>query len=531
MKYSLSRFACLALALVMALSLCACGGGNKEPADPNHFDFGKYELDYKGACLMYNEYSEDALVLTFQFTNNSKENASYGWSIYEKVIQDGVELESTYVVTDWETYESVSENYFTEVAPGESLEIRLPFKINGTGTVEVNLSDLWDNYTYTITVNPAELEREDVGDPDDSGLYSDPVEGDPTEGDARPVEASFTDWWDGDWYGWWIISSGTGDYEDAVGYWWDVCARIVAYDTQSGAMVIWDDDDRSMDNACGQIQVSFNEAGVGEHGTMMAEGGAFMDQVLGHADWIVDPGLEKVDDLIWIDGSYDGENGSYSYEMFLRPWGVIWDDITEEVTGYNNPLPNTYDWYLGFVNAGQPMPDSFDATVDGGSATAAVEPSAPAETGASAATPNGKMVPFCVEGATFNDLPFTVSFSLPEGTWDLEDYIHAYNFKICNWFDANESPFDTPFIWVMLHDNEEKLNFYVNDYENLTETEGRTIGGIAMQGRIYDYVGYEQMQEYYGVLPSGIGVSIRFVKVPESLLPECCAILDTFTFG
>lgn len=39
-----------------------------------------------------------------------------------------------------------------------------------------------------------------------------------------------------------------------------------------------------------------------------------------------------------------------------------------------------------------------------------------------------------------------------------------------------------------------------------------------------------QLQEYYGVLPSGVGVSIRLIKAPDSVLPECYAILDTFTF-
>lgn len=202
MKQKFSRILCLALALVMALILCACGK-DKASDDPNHFDFGKYALDYKGACIMYNEYGEDALVLTFRFTNNSKEDASYGWSIYEKVIQNGAELESTYVVTDWETYESVSESYFTDVAPGESIEIRLPYKINGTDAVEATLSDLWDNYTYTITVNPAELEREDNSNPDgdDSSLYNfDSVDATPTEEETESAVAAYTDWWDGDWY-------------------------------------------------------------------------------------------------------------------------------------------------------------------------------------------------------------------------------------------------------------------------------------------------------------------------------------------
>lgn len=37
--------------------------------------------------------------------------------------------------------------------------------------------------------------------------------------------------------------------------------------------------------------VSLSEAGTGEYGTMMSEGGWFTDIELEHADWIVDPGL------------------------------------------------------------------------------------------------------------------------------------------------------------------------------------------------------------------------------------------------
>lgn len=532
MKQKFSRFLCLALALVMALSLCACGK-DKGSDDPNHLDFGKYTLDYKGACIMVDEAGDDAVVLTFQFTNNAKEDASYGWSIYEKVTQDGTELESSYVVADYETYESVSESYFTNVAPGESIEIRLPFKLNGTGTVEVALSDLWDNYTHTITVNPAELERETVANPngDIGGLDIFGSEGsDPTETEAQTATGTFVDWWAGDWYGWWIISSGTGDYSDAAGYWWDVCARIVTYDAQSGQIVMWDDDDRSIASACCVAQVSFNEAGTGEHGTMMSESGAFMDQVLGHADWIVDPGLEKVDDLIWIDGTYYGETGSYSYDIYLRPWGVTWDDITEEVTGYENPLPNTYDWYLSFINAGQPMPDSFDATVDGGAATPGSDATEATEA-TTVAAPTGNMIPFTIAGETTNGTAVPVKFSIPEGTWDMEDQKFAYNIDLYNCPDTDEGTFDVPRISISLKDNEEKLNFYVDQYENLSETEGRTIGGIEMKGRKYDYTGYEQLQEYYGVLPSGVGVSIRLIKVPDSVLPECYAILDTLTFN
>ena len=45
-----SKLLCILLVASMLLSLAACGGG--KPADPNLLKVGKYELLYKGACIM-----------------------------------------------------------------------------------------------------------------------------------------------------------------------------------------------------------------------------------------------------------------------------------------------------------------------------------------------------------------------------------------------------------------------------------------------------------------------------------------------
>lgn len=206
-------------------------------------------------------------------------------------------------------------------------------------------------------------------------------------------------------------------------------------------------------------------------------------------------------------------------------------------------LPYTYNsWYLPLLNSGAAMPDAIGQGVSEGSSASntpsVTEAPAPAPTEAPtsaptevpAAAPSGKMVPFSIDGKTINDATFTLNFSLPEGVWDMETYKFPYNFKIHNCPDGDDVPWDTPFIWILYYDSESIMNTDVPNYENVSETEGRTIGGVAMQGRKFDRYGYTQMQEYYGVLPSGLAVAIRFVKVPDSLLPECYAILDTISF-
>ena len=66
-----SKLLCILLVASMLLSLAACGGG--KPADPNLLKVGKYELLYKGACIMKDYDGNDALVLTLDYTNNTDE--------------------------------------------------------------------------------------------------------------------------------------------------------------------------------------------------------------------------------------------------------------------------------------------------------------------------------------------------------------------------------------------------------------------------------------------------------------------------
>ena len=85
MKQTKTKLLCLLIAALMLLSLAACG---KETAtEPNLIKLGDRELLYKGACIMEDSSGNDAVVLTLDFTNNGKENASYLWSVDETVMK------------------------------------------------------------------------------------------------------------------------------------------------------------------------------------------------------------------------------------------------------------------------------------------------------------------------------------------------------------------------------------------------------------------------------------------------------------
>ena len=349
MKKNIARFVCLLLAAVMALSLAACGK-EKTPSDPDHIVIGDYELQYKGACLMTDTDGKDSIVLTLDFTNNSKEDAVYLWSVFEKVVQNGTELEGAFIYVSEDSYEMVTDAQLTDVAPGETIEVRSAYTLIDTASpVEITFFDLLEKYKGTITIDPTTLTRDEETAAAFAGTKgkSDIPTGDP-----------LLDWWNGDWYGWWTVSGGDGDYESWSNLWWDCCANISIGAEYTGEIIIWDED-LPLDNAVCEASVSLSAAGTGEHGTLFSEEGYFMDGDLAHADWIVDPGLMDYEDMICIDGWYEDESGSFKYNMYLRPWGTLWDDVD------SGDWPDNYEnWYLPLIEAGKSAPSTVGGEPD-----------------------------------------------------------------------------------------------------------------------------------------------------------------------
>ncbi len=76
----------------------------------------------------------------------------------------------------------------------------------------------------------------------------------------------------------------------------------------------------------------------------------------------------------------------------------------------------------------------------------------------------------------------------------------------------------------------DKINFYKDSFENLTELAPRTIGGIEMQGRSYKYIGMNWI-EYYGEIAEGVWVSVKLTGVDLSEGTETEAILLSMAFA
>lgn len=157
------------------------------------------------------------------------------------------------------------------------------------------------------------------------------------------------DWWSGTWYGWYVISNANSAYESNINNAYDVTATIEVYADDTGYVDIVDIDG---DDVC-WCSVTFGP-GITENGCMMSEEGSIFGFDIGHADWIVDPGASMVSDfdyMIEIDGTIVDEDGDwFDYKLFLRPWGMEWEDIRYADTSnmlYDDMMPLYYDdWYL-----------------------------------------------------------------------------------------------------------------------------------------------------------------------------------------
>lgn len=157
-------------------------------------------------------------------------------------------------------------------------------------------------------------------------------------------------WWNGSWYGWWMVEDASGAYTDIIGNWWDCCAVIELNEDGEGTMVIFDEDG-SLTDPISEAEVSLGTMGSTDYGTLYSDGGYFMDQELEYADWMIDPGEGEYPETLEFRGTITVDHGSVDYLVVLRTWGASWSDVAEK------DRPYYYEtWYLPLMESGSEMP-------------------------------------------------------------------------------------------------------------------------------------------------------------------------------
>lgn len=149
------KYLCAVFAAIMALSLAACGGDSQtqsdagsadkssaaasEPETADAGDLGDYHVTIKDAAFGQDYEGSPIIVINYDFTNNSSENATPLWSIGTKAFQDGVELE-TAIVMDDTIYNA--ETAQKEIQAGVTLEnCQIAYVLTSTSPVEFEVSE------------------------------------------------------------------------------------------------------------------------------------------------------------------------------------------------------------------------------------------------------------------------------------------------------------------------------------------------------------------------------------------------------
>ena len=160
----MKRVLALLLVLVMVLGLAACGK-DKKIENPNLIEIGDHQALYTGAWITKDYDGDDAIVIPLTYTNNSKETASFLWSMFYTGLQGGIEMDIATIFVSADSFETLSEGTMTDVAAGGSLDLNLTYKLkNLTDPVVIEFSDLMDKETGKLEIDVTKLEVKSAPD-------------------------------------------------------------------------------------------------------------------------------------------------------------------------------------------------------------------------------------------------------------------------------------------------------------------------------------------------------------------------------
>ena len=165
----------IAAAAMLAVMLTACGSSGaqtqdtgsattaaqtdeastEDTAEPSDGTLGSYAVEIKGAKLCKDYEGNNAIMITYSWTNNSDETTSPMGSMVEEAFQDGVQLDAA--IVDFEYNDGL-----TDVRPGTTIDVDVIYELPGDSTVEFEISaieDALESNVPKVTANfePSEL--------------------------------------------------------------------------------------------------------------------------------------------------------------------------------------------------------------------------------------------------------------------------------------------------------------------------------------------------------------------------------------
>ena len=173
------RLMMIAAAAMLAVMLTACGSSGdadaqttqdtgsattaaqtdktsaEDTAEPSDGTLGSYAVEIKGAKLCKDYEGNNAIMITYSWTNNSDETTSPMGSMMEEAFQDGVQLDAAIVDLEYN-------DGMTDVRPGTTIDVDVIYELPSDSTVEFEISaieDAFESNVQKVTANfePSEL--------------------------------------------------------------------------------------------------------------------------------------------------------------------------------------------------------------------------------------------------------------------------------------------------------------------------------------------------------------------------------------
>ena len=228
-------------------------------------------------------------------------------------------------------------------------------------------------------------------------------------------------------------------------------------------------------------------------------------------------------DYVWLDKIKGSMSFQLTYEEVVERFGVDGKLDKEEPAEGDSQSKRFYKWisteddthfiYINFTEkeAGKYMISAFNSSGFSSEEAAEkylseLEAGAQEENKEAAANAETSSVTEDVYPFGDKDNAMKMTFDLPSG-WSYK--ANSGKLKIVESDDVEA--FGAGFIQIEIKENKEKLDTYIDKFENLADADSREINGITMTGRTYSYIGYD-WTEYYAELPDGKAISIGVVR-------------------
>ena len=141
----------LAVVLIVTFGLFALGssdsssddqGSGTADATESKSNIGEYTVEIK-SCRIAKDYEHKPVVIvSYSFTNNAENPASFAYAFDDQVYQNGIGLNEAFILDDSVSW--LKDNSTKEIQKGANLDVEMAYVLNDTTTaIEVEVKELF----------------------------------------------------------------------------------------------------------------------------------------------------------------------------------------------------------------------------------------------------------------------------------------------------------------------------------------------------------------------------------------------------